>query len=214
MTLATLLLLATATTTTVQAAPNLRIAALSGGSTLSGASVKLVIENSGTSASSEFYADLFLDPTTRPKEGQYGDQYVLVDGLAPGKQVALAFEITSFPAQSGPSGSLEVLLDTDGWITESEESDNRLGFGVELEGDAEAWHAWGSFEPDYDCNGKLCTVVEEDCERDDVAIFAVLDITPPESVRGRPIVVESIGAVGDQVVWICPDGETTIVGID
>jgi len=202
MTLATLLLLATATTTTVQAAPNLRIAALSGGSTLSGASVKLVIENSGTSASSEFYADLFLDPTTRPKEGQYGDQYVLVDGLAPGKQVALAFEITSFPAQSGPSGSLEVLLD------------NRLGFGVELEGDAEAWHAWGSFEPDYDCNGKLCTVVEEDCERDDVAIFAVLDITPPESVRGRPIVVESIGAVGDQVVWICPDGETTIVGID
>src|SRR5262245_57623536 len=106
-----------------QAAPDLVVQSVTAGCTGSGGNPTLVVtvRNNGSTASGAFYIDLFRDEPVAPPIGAFGEQYHQVSPLAAGAAAVWGFE---FPGEEGWAGWVDVLVDTDQRVSESNENNN------------------------------------------------------------------------------------------
>ena len=72
--------------------PNLTIAQFEGEAAGDTLTLSITIENNGTLGASGFWVDVFVDPSTTPSPGDYGDAYAWVDYL--GQMQSLSAECT------------------------------------------------------------------------------------------------------------------------
>ncbi len=100
--------------------PNLTISQFEGEAAGDTLTLSITIENNGTLGASGFWVDVFVDPSTTPSPGDYGDAYAWGDYLGEG---ATEFFTASLTVDSG-SHNVWVLLDTAQSVDESNESDN------------------------------------------------------------------------------------------
>ena len=99
---------------------------------VSDATLNLTIGNSGTGSVSDFWIDIFVDPVSTPTVGDLGDFYTGGGYLGGGSTVDGSFQI----ALSEGSHEIYVILDTDGFIDESNESNNIASTSVTIGGGA------------------------------------------------------------------------------
>ncbi|MEZ4237440.1 MAG: CARDB domain-containing protein [Myxococcota bacterium] len=113
-------------------APDLLVESITTGCTGSGGTPNLYVTvyNAGNSTASAFYVDLFRDELTPPPIGSYGEKYKQVSSLAAGTRKLLVFPYTA--ADQLWTGWVDVLVDTDEWITESNEGNNHRDAYLQL----------------------------------------------------------------------------------
>lgn len=84
------------------------------------------IKNTGATVG-PFYVDLFEGADAAPQIGQFGDQFQQVPWLSgDGKPIVVEFVIDVLP----DNGFLDVLLDTDKWIDETNENNNGYEYRI------------------------------------------------------------------------------------
>ena len=86
------------------------------------------ITNKGEKGATNFWVDVWLDPSGTPKVGDLGDYYDLVPYTGPDEVVTVSYEI---PAGKGEH-TLFVLVDTDNAVAESNESNNSYSGSVDV----------------------------------------------------------------------------------
>jgi hypothetical protein len=103
--------------------PDLTISALT--ASAAGGIVDLTVQvtNSGGSSASEFWVDVWGDPSSTPAIGDIGDDYVLLSYLGPGQSTSLSFDLYA-------DSTVHVLVDTNDDIDESSESNNASSAAV------------------------------------------------------------------------------------
>ena len=143
--LATALILST----TAVAKPDLRVAGMTSSGDKSGISIKITLENAGDTTSPAFYIDAFQNPTTKPVSGMYGDEYAYIGPLKAGKSTSVLFDLDNPKPATAVVRELTLLLDTDGWVAESQELNNFITLLMPLE-DVD-WSAgfWVEWTPDF-----------------------------------------------------------------
>ena len=82
------------------------------------------ITNSGSETAGGFYVDLFVDPWFAPELGDDGDDWLWLEGLAPGETTYADFEVEDEPWFGWGS---YVIVDTTREVWESDEDDNMEG---------------------------------------------------------------------------------------
>lgn len=82
--------------------------------------VAVTVENTGTTGASDFWVDVFVDPTDTPDTGDIGDAFRKVSWLAPGAKTVV--ELT-LPGEAGAS-SVTAFADTNDDVAEADETDN------------------------------------------------------------------------------------------
>jgi hypothetical protein len=85
-----------------------------------GFTVSIRVGNKGSAAGTGFFIDLFLNPSSTPKMGDLGDQYGMVEYIAPGESAAGTF---TFTVEDG-THELVVLLDSEESVEESNSGNN------------------------------------------------------------------------------------------
>lgn len=105
-----------------------RIQTWASGSTIT---VSVDVRNQGTGGASSFWVDLFLDPVGTPRPGDIGDGYKGLGYLGPGEVGTVVF---TAPGMSTGAHTVHVLLDTEGAIAESNESNNAGVTSVVVDG--------------------------------------------------------------------------------
>lgn len=106
------------------AAPDLVIEDISVGCTGSGGTPTLLVYvyNSGTTAAGGFYVDVFRGEPAPPPIGTVGEKYQYVSSLAAGARRLLTFNYGY--ADQLWTGWVDVLVDTDQIVAESNETNN------------------------------------------------------------------------------------------
>ena len=82
--------------------------------------VTVTIENKGQKGASEFWVDVFLDPSGTPTVGQLGDDFDLLSYVGPGKTIQANFVLPASPGQH----TVAVLADSNDDVKESNENNN------------------------------------------------------------------------------------------
>jgi hypothetical protein len=102
------------------AQPDLRIenvqAHLSNGNLV----VDFQIRNAGTSGASDFWVDLFVDPSDTPTVGEYGTEFVNAGYAGPGQTLDISYTT----GVSGGSHTFAIVVDSTGAVAESDEANN------------------------------------------------------------------------------------------
>ena len=86
------------------------------------------ITNQGDKGATNFWVDVWLDPSTTPKVGDLGDYYDLIPYVGPDETVSVLYEM---PTDSG-SHTLHVLADTDDAVAESNEDNNAFSGNISV----------------------------------------------------------------------------------
>ena len=86
-----------------------------------GFTVSLRVKNQGTAAATGFFVDLFLNPSQTPGPGDVGEQYDIIEYVGPGESVSSTF---TFEVEPGDH-SVTVVIDSDAYVPESNESNNQ-----------------------------------------------------------------------------------------
>ena len=86
-----------------------------------GFTVSLRIKNQGTAAATGFFVDLFVNPYQTPGPGDMGELYDIIEYVGPGESTTVTFTVEIEPGDH----SVTVVLDSDGYVTESNESNNQ-----------------------------------------------------------------------------------------
>ncbi len=84
------------------------------------------VQNDGAAGVSDFWVDVFVDPPSPPSVGQFGDYYAPVAYLDAGQSKEIAFHFDATPGNR----TLWVMVDADGSIEESDETNNALSASV------------------------------------------------------------------------------------
>jgi len=108
--------------------PNLMVAEFEGEGAGDTLTLSITIENDGAIGASGFWVDVFVDPTSTPSPGDYGDVYAWVDYLGDGETEQYT---ASLSVDSG-SHTVWVLLDTAETVEEIDESDNTASASVSV----------------------------------------------------------------------------------
>ena len=94
------------------------------------ATVNLKMGNRGTGGASDFWIDIFIDPSSEPSVGDYGDLYTAGGYVGPGEEIDVSFNI----GLDEGSHEIWVVLDTENLLEESDESNNVAGGTVTVGG--------------------------------------------------------------------------------
>ena len=89
--------------------------------------VTVTIENKGQKGASEFWVDVFLDPSGTPSIGQLGDDFDLLSYVGPGKTIQANFVLSASAGQH----TVAVLADSNDDVKESNESNNTFSGQVD-----------------------------------------------------------------------------------
>ena len=108
---------------------------VSASGSLSGGSLDLsvTIKNTGTSSATDFWVDLFVNPSSNPSVGDTGDDFTWVSYLAGGSTDTLEFQVPV----SGSSAKITIFVDSTGDVSETDESDNLWSASVSSSGGSE-----------------------------------------------------------------------------
>ena len=107
---------------------NLRLKGIAITPTTSSVSVKLTVENAGGSAASSFWVDVFASPASMPTVGASSDGSGYISSIAAGSSKSVTITLSGWTQNTAlDPESLYVLVDSDGQISESSESDNIFG---------------------------------------------------------------------------------------
>lgn len=111
-------------TATADAAPDLIVEDILLGCTSSGGTPDILVRvrNVGTTASGAFYVDVFRGEPAPPPIGSFGEKYKRIPYLAAGDYELLTFNYDH--ADQLWRGWVDVLVDTDEIVSESNESNN------------------------------------------------------------------------------------------
>ena len=114
------------------AAPDLIVEDIFVGCTGSGGTPTLLVYvyNAGTTAAGGFYVDVFRGEPAPPPIGSYGEQYKYVPSLAAGTRRLLTFDY-GYEDQLW-WGWVDVLVDTDQIVAESNETNNHRDEHIQL----------------------------------------------------------------------------------
>ncbi len=88
------------------------------------------ITNKGEKGATNFWVDVWVDPSSAPKIGDLGDDYDLLPYVGPDEVITLGFDI---PADEG-NHTIYVLVDTDDAVAESNEDNNAFSGSVDVGG--------------------------------------------------------------------------------
>jgi len=89
----------------------------------------VTLSNTGSGGATNFYIDLFLNPSSQPTSGDYGDEWQLVDYLGPSESVDLTLSKDSV---STGEHDIVMTVDLDDEVDESNESNNSYELSVEV----------------------------------------------------------------------------------
>ncbi len=134
-----------------EAAPDLLVAAASGGVAGGVLDLAVTVRNEGGLGASDFWVDVFVDPGGQPEVGEVGEDWTWVDYLGPGEDLDLSFSIEV----AAGAHEVWILADTNDDVAESDESDNALAATV---GEGSGT---GSGGPDLTVSWFDCTVDED-----------------------------------------------------
>ena len=118
-------------------------------------SVDMVIKNQGSREASSFYVGLYYNLSYPPDIYTYENQYEYISGLDPGDTQVVTF--TGVTSADTGTWNMYGLVDCDGWIQESNDTNNYIGpkrvkwWGVDPKPDLVVAEAWVS----NDCNPTL-----------------------------------------------------------
>jgi hypothetical protein len=114
----------------MDAKADLKVTSIAGYVSPAGAELSVVIRNDGAVGASSFWVDAWVDPHGEKTQGDVGESFASVGYLGPGAERALSLEVTGLA-----SGSHEVLVvvDLEGDISESNESNNQLSMDLHIE---------------------------------------------------------------------------------
>ncbi len=140
------------------AAVDLKIREVEAQSSSTDVVLTVVIENTGTKGSSDFFVDAWLDPSGTPKVGDYGDDYALVEYVGAGATTQLSF---TFEANSG-SHSIAVVVDSEDSVEESNEGNNVFEGTIDVSGSG---------------SGPNLEITYFDWVSDETTIYYVVDVT-------------------------------------
>jgi hypothetical protein len=147
------------TVTVVQnAAVDLKIREVEAQSGSSEVVLTVVIENTGSKGSSDFFVDAWLDPSGTPEVGDYGDDYALVEYVGAGSTTQLSF---SFEAGSGHH-TVAVVVDSEDSVEESNEGNNVFEGSIDVSGSG---------------GGPNLEITYFDWVSDETQIYYVVDVT-------------------------------------
>ena len=125
-------------------------------------SVDMVIKNQGSREASSFYVGLYYNLSYPPDIYTYENQYEYISGLDPGDTQVVTF--TGVTSADTGTWNMYGLVDCDGWIQESNDTNNYIGpkrvkwWGVDPKPDLVVAEAWVS----NDCNPTLDELVYVD----------------------------------------------------
>ena len=110
------------------AQPDLLISELTAEGGESDFTVTATVKNRGTAGASNFWVDLFVDPLNNPQVGDLGDTYAYVSYVGPNETDTVTF------TQEASEGSHAVwaIADTDGFVEESDTSNNAASSSVSV----------------------------------------------------------------------------------
>lgn len=92
--------------------------------------VNIHLENHGVADAAPTYVDFFIGRSAAPSMGEYGDQWERTPTMSPLMHRFFAFTLE--PARSGGTHWIDVIVDTDESVDESNESNNIRSFQVTL----------------------------------------------------------------------------------
>jgi hypothetical protein len=109
--------------------PNLKVISISPSNSVPNAgdtiTVDVTVRNTGSAVSGLFYVDLFYDRSSEPSVGEMGDQSDHVAILAEGAEVNVVF--TGVSSAVTEIWDMYAIVDTQGYVEESNENDNVFG---------------------------------------------------------------------------------------
>jgi len=112
------------------AKPDLSVSSISGFVGDEGAEISIVLRNDGDVSATDFWVDVWVDPSWDPVAGDIGDGYERVPYLAPGDSLERVLTVADLSA-----GRHEVLVvvDLESEVEESNEQNNRLSMELVVE---------------------------------------------------------------------------------
>lgn len=111
---------------------DLKVASLSVESSSDEATLTVVVENQGEKGASDFWVDVFLDPSSAPHVGSLGDDFDLLSYVGPGATKQVSFVLPADPGQH----SVAVLVDSNDDVDESSEDNNLYQGSIDVGGGA------------------------------------------------------------------------------
>jgi hypothetical protein len=86
--------------------------------------VRIKVKNTGSTTANYFYVDVFFDLPFAPSVGDYSDTYTLESGLQPGQVRWVTLPVPYEYVEYRHNTWVDVVLDTNRWVPESNEFDN------------------------------------------------------------------------------------------
>jgi hypothetical protein len=86
------------------------------------------IKNQGDKGASNFWVDVWLDPSSTPKVGDLGDFYDLVPYVGPDEEVQVSYEMDADKGEH----TIAILADTDDAVAESNEDNNAFSGSIDV----------------------------------------------------------------------------------
>ena len=110
------------------ATPDLVISEVRGEGGPDNVTLTVAVTNTGNAGASEFWVDVYVDPTETPGPGVLGADFLGVNYLGPDETVEVGFNLPAAPG----TREIVVLADTEDDVEESSESNNRFDTKVEV----------------------------------------------------------------------------------